>query len=150
MFTYMSGSGNNGGYGDPDHVVEVPPAQYMNDYVFFTDPTFPETNLVVIRKATAPNVFADVTLDCAGTLTNWQPVGDYEWTRVDLSTGDFQSVGKCSTGRHEISSKGTFGLWIWGWGTPNTTIETRWVSYGYPGGMNVQPINTVVVPITPK
>ncbi len=159
-FTYMSGSGgdstlpndpgNNGGYGDPDHVVDVPPAQYLSDYVFFTDPTFPETNLVVVRKPIAPQTFADVELDCAGTLGGWQPVGDYEWTRVDLETGDFQGVGGCSNGRHEIRSAAPFGLWVWGWGSPNTSTETRWVSYGYPGGMNVQTINTVIVPSTPK
>ena len=36
------------------------------------------------------------------------------------------------------------------WGTPDTTSQTAWVSYGYPGGMNVQPINQVVVPPVPK
>lgn len=69
---------------------------------------------------------------------------------MDLITGDFQPVGSCSTGRHEIKSDAPFGLWIWGWGTPETTSQTAWVSYGYPGGMNVQPINQVVVPPVPK
>jgi hypothetical protein len=82
-------------------------------------------------------------------------VGEYEWTRVDLeranpSTGQFEGVGNCSTGRHEIKSKGRFGLWVWGWGTPDTSSFTENVSYGYPGGMNVQPINTVVIPPQPK
>ena len=52
------------------------------------------------------NNFQDVTLDCAGTLPQtgqtWQTVGKYQWTRVDLQTGDFQNVGNCSNGRHEI------------------------------------------------
>ena len=91
-------------------------------------------------------VFHDVTLDCAGVLTGWQPVGEYEWTRVDLITGNFQDVGNCSTGPHEAYSDGPFGLWNWGWGTPNTTIFTANVSYGYPGGMNVVPINDVILP----
>jgi len=76
-------------------------------------------------------------------------VGDYEYTRVDL-IDLFNPVGGCSTGRHEISSDAPFGLWVWGWGTPQTTPSTQYVSYGYPGGMNVQPINTVVVPPVPK
>ena len=64
---------------------------------------------------------------------------------MDLISHDFQNVGSCSTGRHEIHSNGKFGLWVWGWGTPETTPSTWNVSYGYPGGMNVQPINQVVL-----
>ena len=55
-------------------------------------------------------------------------------------------MGKCQTGRHEIKSGGPFGLWVWGWGTPKTTIFTQNVSYGYPGGMNVRLINEVEIP----
>jgi hypothetical protein len=146
LFTYMTGSTYvQSGYGDPDFVLSVPPEQYLKQYVFFTDPTYPETNLVVVRSR-YNGVFHDVNLDCAGALTGWQPVGnDYEYTRVDLSTGNFQNVGACSTGRHEISSDAPFGLWVWGWGTPLTTTFTQNVSYGYPGGMNVQPINNVIL-----
>ncbi len=156
---YMSGSQwtqmkDLTGYGDPDLQIVIPPAQYLSHYVFMTDPTYPETNLVVIRAPDANNNFQDVTLDCAGTLpqTNqtWTTIGKYQWTRVDLQTGDFENVGNCSNGRHEMSSNAPFGLGVWGWGTPKTTSFTSNVSYSYPGGMNVQPINTVVVPPTPK
>ncbi|NOT29778.1 MAG: hypothetical protein HOP15_04930, partial [Planctomycetes bacterium] len=41
----------------------IPPQQYLRSYVFFTDPTYSETNLVVVRAKT-PNGFADVSLDC--------------------------------------------------------------------------------------
>ncbi|MEM6791561.1 MAG: IgGFc-binding protein [Myxococcota bacterium] len=155
LLTYMSGSTWNqlnggSGYGDVDFVISVPPDQYLNRYVFFTDPTYPETNLVVVRSRDDDGNFRDVSLDCAGVLTGWQPIGDYEWTRVDLVTGDFQGVNGCNTGRREIESDGRFGLWVWGWGTPETSTFTSNVSYGYPGGMNVQPINDVVVPPIPK
>ncbi len=157
LFTYMSGSQWNMlsqhqtlGYGDADFVISVPPQQYMSDYVFFTDPTYPETNLVIVRKQNKEMTFDDVTLDCAGVLTGWQPVGEYEWTRIDLISHNFVNQGNCSTGRHEIKSTSPFGLWVWGWGTPETTTFTMNVSYGYPGGMNVQPINTVVIPPMPK
>jgi hypothetical protein len=138
------------GYGDPDFVISVPPEQYMSDYVIFTDPTYPETNLVVVRQKNAMMTFDDVTLDCAGKLTGWQPIGKYEWTRIDLIRHDFQGQNGCTTGRHEIKSNTPFGLWVWGWGTPETTTFTEAVSYGYPGGMNVQPINAVVIPPTAK
>jgi hypothetical protein len=156
MFTYMSGSQWNmlsipDGYGDADWQLNVPPEQFMSAYVFFADPTYPETNLVVIR-APMKGQFYDVTLDCAGVLGGWQPVGAYEWTRADLITGNFQNVGNCSTGRHTITSPGPFGLGVWGWGTPLTAMNpfTANVSYSYPGGMNVLPINPVVIPPIPE
>lgn len=148
LFTYMSGSGwqpNLDGRGDSDYVISVPTDQYMPRYVFFTDPTYPETNLVLVRKKTEADVFEDVTLDCAGVVAGWTAVGDYEWARVDLSTGDFMAVDGCANGRHEISSAGRFGMWIWGWGTPDTSVFTQNVSYGYPAGMNVQLINDVII-----
>jgi hypothetical protein len=170
VFTYMSSSGMladlgaKPGYGDPDFLRLVPGQQYMNRYVFFTDPTYPETNLVVIRKRAASG-FADVTLDCAGKLDGWQPVGasgDYEYTRVDLSRHKFEAQGNCNNGRREMTSPEPFGLYVWGWGTPETREgqsnpcdlsqpdNTCDVSYAYPAGENVRPINTVVVIPTPK
>lgn len=147
LFTYMTSStAVSSGYGDPDFVTSVPPEQYLRQYVFFTDPTYPETNLVIVRARGTDNQFKDVNLDCGGAITNWTPIGngDYEYARKDLTTGNFQNVGQCSTGRHEIKSDAPFGLWVWGWGTPQTSSFTQNVSYGYPGGMNVAPINTVI------
>jgi len=146
LFTYMTSSQHvSDGYGDPDFVTSVPPEQYLSQYVFFTDPTYPETNLVVVRARGTDGQFHDVNLDCAGALTGWTPItGDFEYTRKDLMTGNFSGVGTCSTGRHEMKSDAPFGLWVWGWGTPQTSTFTANVSYGYPGGMNVAPINTVI------
>ena len=147
LFTYMTSSTHvQSGYGDPDFVTSVPPEQYLRQYVFFADPSYPESNIVVIRSRDSDGLFKDVNLDCAGPLTGWQPIGngDFEFTRKDLMTGNFSGVGQCSTGRHDIKSDAPFGLWVWGWGTPETTNFTANVSYGYPGGMNVAPINTVI------
>lgn len=136
------------GRGDPEFVNVVPPAEYLASYVFFTDPTYSETNLVVVRTKGA-NGFADVNLDCAGNLTGWQPLGTsgkYQYTRQDLVTGNFAKVGNCDNGRHTITSTEPFGLTVWGWGSELTTsFTTDYVSYAYPAGASVQPINTVVV-----
>ena len=59
-------------------------------------------------------------------------------------------VGNCTTGRRQMKSANPFGLWVWGWGTPETSFFTENVSYGYPGGMNVTPINNVVIVPDPK
>lgn len=148
LHTYMSGSGWNqiglSGHGDADFVISVPPQQYLSSYVFFMDPSYPEANIVVIR-AKKDGEFHPVDLDCYGFLDGWQTVGDYEWTRLDMMTGHYQEANGCSTGAHQIDSEAPFGLWVWGWGTPATTEFTQNRSYGYPGGMNIRPINDVEI-----
>lgn len=149
LIAHMTGGSTNNmqGVGDADSVLIIPPEQYLRNYLFFADPTYPITNLVVVRSPEPEGGFADVTLDCAGVLGGWKPVGKYEYTRVDLTVGDFQNAGSCTTGSRKMHSAGKFGLWVWGWGSPQTASFTSYVSYGYPGGMNVQPINEVVVSI---
>ena len=159
---YMSGhmtgaemvAGSGGGYrGDPEFVNVIPAEQYLSSYVFFTDPTYPETNLVVVRRKEGGS-FSDVTLDCAGALSGWEPLGssgDLEFTRVDLVRGNFEKQGTCDNGRHEMKSDAPFGLTVWGWGSPATeAFHSEAVSYAYPAGYSVKPVNKVVVPTEPK
>jgi hypothetical protein len=152
--SYMTGGKAFGGEGDPEWVNVIPPAQYLDSYVLFTDPTYSETSLVVVRRPSKDGTFADVTLDCAGSLTGWEKIGPYEYTRIDLVTGFFQNVGNCSNGRHEMSSDQPFGVTVWGWGTIPASagpgLYTQFVSYAYPAGASVQSINDVVVPPVPK
>lgn len=156
---YMTGGGDPpptptgfAGEGDPDWVNVITPAQYLDDYVFFTDQTYPETDLVLIRTPSkVDGTFADVTLECAGNATpltvgGWQPIGSYQYTRVDLSTGDFMGVNGCTNGRQELSSSLPFGVTVWGWG--HAASQTQNVSYAYPAGAGFQPINAVVIPTT--
>lgn len=150
LSAYMTGGELFNSEGDPDWVNVVPPEQYLASYVLFTDPTYPETNMVVVRTPSKlDGKFADVELDCLGPLTGWQPLGKYEYTRVDLVTGNFQGVNGCSNGRHEMSSTLPFGVTVWGWGS-NAAVGTKFVSYAYPAGASVQPINDVVVVPDPK
>jgi hypothetical protein len=152
----MTGGGAFMNRGDPEFVNVIPAAQFLNEYVFFTDPTYPETNLVFIRKR-GPSGFADVTLDCAGVLSGWQPAGseDFEYVRFDLSTGNFQGQGGCNNGLNRASSDLPFGLTVWGWGTEVTGQSgspgySQYVSYAYPAGASVQTINEVIVPPVPR
>jgi hypothetical protein len=154
---YMTGGAAYLNRGDPEFVNVIPSAQYLNEYVFFTDPTYPETNLVFVRKNVGSG-FADVTLDCMGVLTGWQPVGsagDYEYVRVDISSGQFQGQNGCDNGLNHASSMQPFGLTVWGWGTEVTGQSgqagySQYVSYAYPAGAGVQTINEVVVPTIPR
>jgi hypothetical protein len=138
--------------GDPEFVNVPPATRFLSSYTFFTDLGYPETDLVVVR-ARGKGGFEDVVLDCAGPLTGWQPVGtSYEYTRVALSRGNFvpqvYAGGPCENGRHEIKSDAPFGITVWGWGTDAT--NTPAVSYAYPGGQAVRPVNTIKVPPVPK
>lgn len=150
---YMTGGALFANVGDPDWHNVVPPQQYLRRYVLFTDPTYPETSLVVIRvRSKTTKDFAPVTLKCRGELTGWTPLGeamdwDYEWTRVDLVTGNFVNVDNCSNGPQEMTSTAPFGVTVWGWGTTQQTLR---VSYAYPAGAGFKPINEIIVPPTPN
>src|SRR5690606_7682058 len=113
--------------------------------VFFTDPTYPFTVLTVVR-ARKDGAFADVTLDClGGPILGWSPVGtsgEYEIAYVRL-VDHFQPQNGCNNGVRVMDSEAPFGVWVWGWGSEDTS--TGWVSYGYPAGEAVLPINDVIV-----
>lgn len=129
--------------GDEDYVVVLPPAQFMSRYVFFTDPTYATTNLVLTRAKTSTG-FKDVTVGCLGVVTGWKPVGSsgsYEQTNVDLVRANI-GVASCKNGGQTAKSDGPFGITVWG-------LDV-YASYGYPAGGNAASINTVVVPPTPN
>jgi hypothetical protein len=147
---YMTGGGScNEGHptyatGDPEFVNVIPPQQYLKEYVFMTDPTMRNTNLVVVRTKAPDGDFKDVSLDCAGTLTGWEPIGTegaYELARIDLVVDD-QGVNGCANGGQAMRSEAPFGLTVWGWSSV--------ISYAFPAGQSVQPINEVFVPAIPR
>jgi hypothetical protein len=130
--------------GDEDWVNVLAPKQFLQRYVFFTDPTYATTNLVLTRVKGA-NGFQDVTIDCLGApVTGWQVVdgaGHYQVAYVDLLRGTVP-VANCAGSKHEAKSAAPFGLVVWG---------TDWfASYGYPAGGNMGSINTVTVPPIPR
>ncbi|MDB4982099.1 MAG: hypothetical protein JWM82_2851 [Myxococcales bacterium] len=144
MSAFMTGGADYLGLGDPEFVNVVPSDQYLDHYVFFADVTYKETSLVLVRRKTKDG-FKDVTLDCAGVIPDWQPVGasgDFEYTRVDLSVGGAPAKsgkGECSLGGHEMSSDGPFTATVWGW--------DNYASYAYPTGTGIRPLNDFTFPV---
>jgi hypothetical protein len=140
----VTGGSSTGCLGDEDYDNVMPPAQFLSSYVFFTDPTYATTTLTFVRVRGKAG-FQDVKLDClAGPLSGWKPMGasaTYEWTTVDLVRNGVGN-GDCTNGPHSVKSSAPFGLTVWG-------LDDA-ASYGYPAGTNVAPINSVVIPPTPR
>ena len=136
--------GGSCGLGDEDWVVVLAPKQFVQRYVFFTDPTYATTNLVITR-ARGESGLSDVTIDCLGApVTGWMDVdagGKYQVAHVDLARGG-APVAQCAGSRHEAKSDGQFGLTVWG--------TDAYASYGYPAVGSVESINDVTVPTGPK
>lgn len=88
-----------------------------------------------VRPLGSDNQYHDVTLDCAGVVSGWFGIGgsSYQYARVSWT----KTSAGCTNGVHTAHSDAPFGLTVWG-----TDFYT---SYGYPAGMSVRPINTVVV-----
>ncbi len=130
------------GLGDEEWVSLLSPKQFQNRYIFFTDPTYGTTNLVIIR-ARGDSGFADVTIECLGVVGGWTPVGGeglYEYAHVDLERGGVP-VSNCGTSRHLAESDGPFGIVVWG--------TDLYASYGYPAGSDISKINEVEIPVPP-
>jgi hypothetical protein len=132
----------NFGIGGPETVNVIPPAQFLTSYIFFTDPTYGNTDLTLTRVKDK-GVFKDVTLDCLGKVTGWKPIGStpYEYTHVDVQKNKMP-VGACDNGLHTIKSDAPVGITVWGYDSA--------ASYAYPAGASVKAINTVVIPPTPN
>lgn len=145
---YMTGAMHNAGttnpasrtIGDPDFVNVVASDQFLDRYIFFTDHTYANTTLTIVRKKTNSG-FLPVELECAGEVTGFMPLGEsgeYEFAWVEL-TKSFQSKafskGRCGYGRHAASSDGPFAVTVWG-----TDLDA---SYGYPAGMGLRPVTEV-------
>jgi IgGFc binding protein len=130
--------------GDPDFVTVTPTDQFLDRYVFFADHTYPDTTLTIVRRKTATG-FHPVSLDCAGEITSFRPLGnagEYEYAWVYLTSGfaaERFPGGECTYGRNEARSDGPFSLTVWGTGP--------YASYGFAGGAGSRPLSTVRVPV---
>ena len=105
----------------------------------------PAPPLVVIRTPAADGTFSPVELDCAGELSDWTPLGEYEYTRFDFSEGDF-STAVCQPGAHGMESANPFGVVVWGWGSQTSVPPAPWSSYAFSGAGYAKAISTVDIP----
>lgn len=127
--------------GDPAITLSVPVEQYLSEYIFLSDPTYAYNFVVVVR--TVPG--QQVHLDCFDPIpeSHFQNVADdYSIATVTLSSenqatkptdGTCQGAGAV---RHAWSDH-PFGIWVYGY--------YQDTSYGYPGGMNLEQVNDIIV-----
>jgi len=107
----------------------------------------------MIVRAPINNQFQDVTLDCAGVLQGWKPIGAYQYVDIALSKDDFKpqiySGGTCDTGIHRITTTGKITATLWSWGS-RVTYPTRYTeAIGYAfvlGGATVTPTQPIEPP----
>jgi hypothetical protein len=115
--------------GDPAFILQVPVDQFRTDYVFLTPPTYQTDYVDVI----AP-IGAVVLLDGSPLTLDVTPIGATNHTLTSTVIAD---------GRHVIASNEPVGVVVYGYGGPDDMSDTRNVSYGYPAGLNLVPINPV-------
>jgi hypothetical protein len=134
----MPGCGMGDPTGDEEYVNVIPAPQFLTKYVFFTDPSYATTNLVLVRRKGKAG-FAPVEVDCLGTLSGFRDIGSeglYQMVDVDLVRANVPN-GSCANGRHLAQSAEPFGLVVWG--------LDHFASYAYPAGGGAARLNEVVV-----
>ena len=134
--------GSKSALGDPETAVGVPTDQWLDTYGFVSDHTFRHSAVYVTRRR-SHGALHDVTLDCAGVLTGWEPItADYEWTYVELTRAKRPQKypgGTCTDGAHRISSAGPFTIAVWG-------ISDA-ASYSYQGGTGLRRATELYLPV---
>lgn len=133
--------------GDPSFILVPPVQQWRSKYVFLVPNKYAFDFLLLAVPSGAQILFDGEDLETAlprceyepiGKLTDGQNVTEYTAVRCPLSNpvaADPNNPLYQDDGRHTLVSVDgqPFGLVVYGW--------DRYVSYGYPGGTNVERIN---------
>ncbi len=122
--------------GDPAMALSVPVEQYLDQYIFFADPTYAYNFVVVVRTdPTQP-----IHLDCLDPIPDDRftaVAGNYSRAVITLKSETGSADGTCTSGVRKIWSDSPFGIWVYGY--------FQCTSYAYPGGMNLEQINDIVI-----
>ncbi len=131
--------------GDPSTILLPPVEQWRSQYLFLVPNKYTYDYLLIAAPADADLRYDHIplqnVLDCEYEPVGALPTGDggteqeYVAIRCPLSSPTPDDPGLQDDGVHHLESTdgSTFGLVVWGWDS--------FVSYGYPGGSNVEKIN---------
>ena len=107
------------GTGDPAFILAVPITQFRSDFVFLAPNKYAFDYVSVIAPINANVFFDDVPIDL------WEPVGDsLMWQVARFPVGD---------GVHLLVADEPVGVMVYGYDS--------YVSYGYPGGLNLNVVD---------
>lgn len=117
------GSISDTGAGDPAMSLAIPTEQFRSDYTFLAPATF-EQNYVNVVAAHGVEVMLASNGASPTPVTGWTPVGGsgFRAARVEISGGS-----------HQMTSSSPFGIVVYGY--------SRYTSYMYPGGLDLEAIN---------
>ncbi len=130
--------------GDPSYMTVPPVEQWRSRYLFLVPNKYAYDYLLIAAPASAELRFDHIPLDnvltCEYETIGELPTGEggvdveYVAIRCPLSAPTPDGPGLQDDGVHLLESDGDpIGLVVWGWDS--------FVSYGYPGGSNVEAIN---------
>ena len=107
------------GTGDPAFILSVPTTQFRTDFVFLAPNKYSFDYVSVIAPISANVFFDDVPIDL------WEPIGEsLMWQVARFPIGD---------GVHLLVADEPVGVMVYGYDS--------YVSYGYPGGLNLNVID---------
>ena len=116
--------------GDPAFMLQVPVAQFRNDYVFLTPSTYDTDYVAVTAPPTANVVLDGVPLSLSTAIIG---ASGYSLTTRTLPDGP-----------HVIDSDVPIGVMVYAYGGPGPpNTSTQNVSYAYPAGLDLEAINPV-------
>ncbi len=116
--------------GDPAFILQVPVDQFRRDYIFLTPPTYDTDYVDILAPAGAI-----VTLDGNPVTLTPTPVGATSFSLTSVVIAD---------GPHVVQSNEPVGVMVYGYGGPGSaSSNTQNVSYGYPAGLDLAPINPI-------
>jgi hypothetical protein len=130
--------------GDPSFILVPPIEQWRDRYLFLVPNKYDFDFLLIAAPASADLLYDGLPLASALPRCEHHPIGflgegdervEYVGIRCPLSAPAPGSSGLQDDGVHTLEARNgdPFGLVVYGWDS--------FVSYGYPGGTNVQPIN---------
>jgi hypothetical protein len=106
------------GIGDPAFMLVPPIAQYRQEYVVLTPPSFEKDYINIISRSDAITYVDDLEIIPSNPLGT----GDYFVARIPVDDGI-----------HTVVSTAPCGVSVYGW--------SNYVSYAYPGGLDLAPLN---------